>query len=61
MRRTAGSTMSNVGNATSQDRPQAVSQTAGKSGRSPRLFSVDMNETMKVISSDSTSGLTIAA
>jgi len=61
MRRTIGSTSSSVGNAASQDRPQAVIQMNGRSGWKPRLFNVEMNETMKVISSDSTKGLRIAA
>ncbi|BCG71567.1 hypothetical protein MesoLj113a_27250 [Mesorhizobium sp. 113-1-2] len=56
-----GSTNSSVGNATSQDRPQAVIQMDGRLGWKPRLFNVEMNETMKVISNDSTKGLMIAA
>jgi len=32
MRRTAGNTSSSVGNATSQDKPQAVSQTKSRLG-----------------------------
>ena len=59
--RTIGSTRSSVGNATNQDRPQEVIHICGSSVRKPILRAVEISETMKVISSDRTSGLTIAA
>lgn len=50
-----------TGNATSQDRPQALIQVATKPGDSPALRAVEMPETTKVMMSDRTRGRTIAA
>jgi hypothetical protein len=61
MRLTSGRTRSSVGNATSQDRAQAAGQVDRKAGVGPRLFSVEMAETTDDISTESTSGMMMAA
>jgi hypothetical protein len=61
IRRTSGSTASKVGNATSHDIAHAAGHVVRKIGVGPRLFSVEIAETTKVISTDNTSGMTIAA
>jgi hypothetical protein len=58
--RTSGSTASKVGNATSHEMAQAEGQVARKAGVGPRLRKVEIADTTKVISTDSTSGMTIA-
>jgi hypothetical protein len=59
--RTSGSTASKVGNATSQEIPHAAGQVVTKAGVGPRLRKVEIADTTKVISTDNTSGMTIAA
>lgn len=59
--RTSGSTASKVGNATSHDMAHAAGQVVRKAGVGPRLRKVEIADTTKVISTDSTSGMTIAA
>ena len=61
MRRTSGSTASNVGNATSQDTAHAAGHVAMKAGVGPRLFSVEIADTTKVIRTDNASGMMNAA
>jgi hypothetical protein len=61
IRRTSGSTASKVGNATSQDIAHAVGHVATKAGDGPRLLSVEIADTTKVIRTDNTSGVIIAA
>lgn len=61
MRRTMGMTASRTGNATSQDKPQALIQIAMKPEDSPAPRAVEMPDTTKVMMSDRTSGRTIAA
>ena len=58
--RTSGSTASRVGNATSHDIAHAAGQVVTKAGVGPRLLKVEIADTTKVISTDSTSGMTIA-
>ena len=61
IRRTSGSTAIKVGNATSHDNAHAAGQVETKAGVGPRLISVETPDMTKVISSDRTSGSTIAA
>ena len=61
IRRTRGRTRSNVGKATIQDNAQAVGQAAMNPGVGPRLRSVDISDTMKVMMMESTSGMMTAA
>jgi hypothetical protein len=60
-RRTTGSTSSSTGNATTQDRPQAVIHCETNCGDSPTPLSVLMNETMQVISTESRKAVTSGA
>lgn len=60
-RRTTGSTSSSVGNATTQDSSQALSQMRMKCGTTPTLRNVLITETMHVIRMDSSNGMTTAA
>jgi hypothetical protein len=61
IRRTSGSTASKVGNATSHDIAHAAGHVATKAGVGPRLLSVEIADTTNVMSTDNTSGMTIAA
>jgi hypothetical protein len=61
IRRTSGSTASKVGNATSHDIAHAAGHVVTKAGVGPRLLSVEIADTTKVISTDNTNGMTIAA
>jgi hypothetical protein len=61
IRRTSGSTASKVGNATSHDSAHAAGHVVMKAGVGPRLLNVEIADTTKVISTDSTSGMRIAA
>jgi hypothetical protein len=53
--------MSRVGNATSQDKAQAVGQVTRNAGVGPRLFSVEMADTTNVIRTDRINGITTGA
>jgi hypothetical protein len=59
--RTSGSTASKVGNATSHDMAHAAGHVETKALVGPRLLRVEIADTTKVISTDNTSGMTIAA
>lgn len=61
IRRTSGSTASSVGKATIHESAQAAGQVARNAGVKPRLFSVEIPETTKVMRMDSTSGMTMEA
>lgn len=57
--RTTGSTRSKVGKATSQDIAQAPNQSCPNPGASPIALSVLTIETMNVINTESSSGITM--
>src|SRR3989344_1964599 len=61
MRRTTGSTSNSAGKATTQDSAQALSHRRGRSSEKPATRTVLIRDTMKVMSSDSSSGMTQAA
>src|SRR3989344_1886166 len=61
MRRTTGSTSNSAGKATTQDSAQALSHRRGRASENPATRTVLIRDTMKVMSSDSSSGMTQAA